>query len=56
MLQQISVWLPVDVIRLILADRLNVSRLLRDQLEILYGGELVTESRRQRSRLVEAAR
>lgn len=54
-LRQVSVWLPVAVIRLMRADGINVSRFIRDQLEILYGNSF-GEPQDRRSRLAQAAR
>jgi len=52
-LRQMSIWLPVDVIRLIKADGLNMTRLNLEILEIIYGGE--PGEKVDRNRLVEAA-
>jgi hypothetical protein len=49
-----SIWLPVDVIRLIKADRLNMTQLNLDILEVIYGGDTAAKTA-DRSRLVEAA-
>ena len=54
--RQVSLWLPVDVIRLIKADRLNLTRFVLDQLEVVYGGDLAEPDAGHRTRLVEAAR
>ncbi len=54
-LHQVSLWLPVDVIRLVRADRLNLTQFLLNQLEILYGGNQ-DAAVSQRNRLVDAAR
>jgi hypothetical protein len=54
--RQITVWLPIELIPLTLADRLNLIRFVLEQLEILYGAESVAESREYRDRLVAAAR
>ena len=55
-LRQVSIWLPVAVIRLIRAARLNLTRFLLDQLEIADGGGTCREDLDQRNRLAEAAR
>lgn len=54
--RQVSLWLPVDVIRLIKADRLNLTRFVLDQLEVVYGGDLAEPDAGHRTRLVESAR
>ena len=54
--RQVSLWLPVDVIRLIKADRLNLTRFVLDQLEVVYGGDPAEPDAGHRTRLVEAAR
>ncbi len=54
--RQITVWLPIELIPLILADRLNLIRFVLEQLEILYGAESVAEFREYRDRRLAAAR
>ena len=53
-LRQVSVWLPVPLIELMRADGLNVSKFIRDQIDILYGDPDVP--RNDRARLAIAAR
>ena len=53
---QVSVWLPVDVIRLIRADRLNLTRFILEQLELFYGLDAGSGDREHRDRLATAAR
>ncbi len=53
---QVSVWLPVDVIRLIRADRLNLTRFILEQLELFYGLDAGSGDREHRDRLAAAAR
>lgn len=56
LLQQTTVWLPVEMMQLIKADRLNISAFIRQQLDLLYNLEAESGSREYRARLVEAAR
>jgi hypothetical protein len=53
--QQITVWLPTEMVQLLKADGLNVSRFIRDQIALLYDdpGAHPTVSR---DRLAQAAR
>ena len=52
---QVSVWLPIDVIRLIRADRLNLTRFILEQLELFYGLDAGMGDREHRDRLAAAA-
>lgn len=55
-MQQVTLWIPAAMYRLVKADRLNLSQFLREQLEELYGEQSTIESLNQKVRLVEAAR
>lgn len=54
-LQQVTIWIPVKIHRLIRADRLNLTRFVIEMLEVIYGDPSST-SRDLRSRLAQAAR
>ena len=54
-IRQINVWLPDDVVRLIRADRLNLSAFVREQLEILYTGDSPGSIADRRQQLITAA-
>lgn len=56
LLQQTTVWLPVEMMQLIKADRLNISAFIRQQLDLLYDLEPESGSLEHRALLVEAAR
>ncbi len=55
-MQQVTLWIPAAVYRLVKADHLNLSQFLRGQLEELYGEQSTAESLNRRVRLVETAR
>jgi hypothetical protein len=55
-MQQVTLWIPVAVYRLVKADHLNLSQFVREQLEELYGEQSMIESLNRKVRLVETAR
>ena len=55
-MQQVTLWIPVVVYRLVKADHLNLSQFVREQLEELYGEQSTIESLNRKVRLVDAAR
>jgi len=55
-LHQATVWLPVEVLQLIRADRFNLSAFVRQQIELVYGDVSPAELQVQRAQLIEEAR
>ena len=54
LLQQATVWLPVEVMNLLRADGLNLTAFVRQQIELMYGSDPNPADRRLQ--LVKAAR
>jgi hypothetical protein len=54
-LKQLTVWIPLDLYRLIRADRINVQRFVNEQFEAYYGNSS-SSSPPDREQLAEAAR
>lgn len=54
-LKQLTVWIPVDLYRLIRADKINVQRFVNEQFEAYYGNSS-SSSLPDREQLAEAAR
>lgn len=54
LLQQLTIWLPAEMVDLLKADGLNVSRFIRDQIAFLYS-EPAASQNNSRDRLVQAA-
>ncbi|MEN6518839.1 MAG: hypothetical protein ABFC38_11800 [Methanospirillum sp.] len=55
-MKQFPVWIPMQLYHLVKADHLNVSRFVREQLEILYSDESLEDSLNTKFRLVLGAR
>ncbi len=55
-MKQFPVWIPMQLYHLVKADHLNVSRFVREQLEILYSDESLEDSLNTKFRLVRGAR
>ncbi len=55
-LLQATVWLPVEVVQLIRADRFNLSAFVRQQIDLVYGDGSATDTLNQRLQLIEAAK
>ncbi len=53
LIQQVTVWLPVEMVQLIKADKLNISVFIRDQIALLYS-EPAASQNNSRDRLVQA--
>ncbi|MEN6516962.1 MAG: hypothetical protein ABFC38_02070 [Methanospirillum sp.] len=56
MLQQVTVWLPAEVLQLIRMDRFNLSAFVRQQIELVYGDGSAADILNQRLQLIEAAK
>lgn len=54
LIQQVTVWLPVEMVQLLKVDGLNISAFIRDQIALLYG-EPAASQNNSRDRLVRAA-
>ena len=55
-LQQVTVWLPAEVLQLIRMDRFNLSAFVRQQIELVYGDGSAADILNQRLGLIEAAK
>jgi hypothetical protein len=55
-LQQVTVWLPAEVLQLIRMDRFNLSAFVRQQIELVYGDGSAADILNQRLQLIEAAK
>ncbi len=55
LLQQLTIWLPAELVQLLKADGLNVSKFIRDQIALLYDDPGATPNT-ARDRLAQAAR
>lgn len=54
LLQQLTIWLPAEMVDLLKADGLNISRFIRDQIAFLYS-EPAASQNNYRDRLVQSA-
>jgi hypothetical protein len=54
LLQQLTIWLPAEMVQLLKADGLNVSQFIREQVALLYS-EPAASPNDTRDRLVQAA-
>jgi hypothetical protein len=55
-LQQVTIWLPAEVLKLIRLDRFNLSAFVRQQIELVYGDGSAADILNQRLQLIEAAK
>lgn len=55
-IKSVHIWLPAATHQLVKEDNLNLSRFVRDQLEVLYGEQSTVESLNRRVRLIDTAR